>query len=53
MLLRPSDGAVLATVPVGRSPFGVTVSISLSGINVWVASFGTDTVSIIDPKQLR
>jgi hypothetical protein len=51
-ILRPGDGAVLATVPVGRSPMGLEVSVTLGTTGIWVASFGTDSVTWIDPRQL-
>ncbi len=41
MKLDPNTGTVLATLSVGRSPFGV----AFDGAHIWVASFGTNTVS--------
>src|SRR5256885_5057126 len=38
--------AVVATIPVGDSPFGVAVH--PSGTHVYVANWGSDTVSVID-----
>src|SRR6266540_3331135 len=43
--LRASDGAVLETFAVGRGPFGVAMAPTSAGIHVWVANFGSDTVS--------
>ena len=47
MLLRTSDGAVLATAPAGGGPFGLIAGASLTGTAVWTANFGSDTVSMI------
>jgi len=43
--LRASDGAVLGTYAVGKDPFGVALAITPTGLNVWVANFGSNTVS--------
>jgi len=45
MKLRASDGAVLGTFTVGRGPFGVALVNTTVGVKVWVANFGSDTVS--------
>jgi DNA-binding beta-propeller fold protein YncE len=45
MKLRASDGAVLGTYAVGRGPFGVALAPTGAGVIVWVANFGSDTVS--------
>ena len=42
---------VIATVPAGRKPFGVDVSVTVGEPRVWVTSFGTNTVSVIDARQ--
>jgi DNA-binding beta-propeller fold protein YncE len=39
--LRASDGANLGTFPVGAVPTGV----AFDGANIWVANYGSDTVS--------
>jgi DNA-binding beta-propeller fold protein YncE len=53
-VLRQIDGALLATVPVGRSPIGIGASVTLpAGLGIWVTSFATDSVALIDPRQLR
>jgi YVTN family beta-propeller protein len=50
--LRPSDGQVVATVAVGRKPFGLEVTSVLGIKRVWVTSFGSNTVSVIDPRRV-
>ena len=52
-VLRQADGAPVATIPVGRSPFGVAVSLTpFAGLGIWVATFGNDSVALIDPRQI-
>jgi len=41
--VQASDGAVLGTFPVGRYPRGM----AFDGFRIWVANFGTNTVSKI------
>lgn len=47
-ILRLSDQSVIATIPVGLEPYGLT-SVVVSGITyVYVANTGSDTVSVIN-----
>jgi YVTN family beta-propeller protein len=42
-VLRTSDGATLATIPVGHMPFGI----AFDGANMWVTNENDNTVTII------
>jgi YVTN family beta-propeller protein len=50
--VRPSTGAVLATVPVGKNPSGIAISTTLGITRVWVAAFGSNNVTMIDPRKV-
>lgn len=47
-VIRQSDNSLIATIPVGSEPYGLT-NINISGITyIYVANTGSDTVSVID-----
>ncbi len=48
--LRPANGRIIATVPVARAPFGIEISILLGAPQIWVASVGSNSVTMIDPR---
>ena len=46
-VINPTTNTVVATIPVGESPFGVAVN-PANGL-VYVTNAGSNTVSVIDP----
>jgi DNA-binding beta-propeller fold protein YncE len=49
---RPSDGAVLATVPVGKNPFRLAISVTLGLSRVWVTNVTSNNLAVIDARQV-
>ena len=47
-LIDPATNTVVATIPVGNSPYGVAIN-PTNGL-VYVANANSNTVSVIDPK---